>query len=380
MNAQRIFIYGLFCLGVFLLSNQNLTAKSVLDALQYQISAGPGKTLKHSTKMDFPFSDYSYSASLNIAYQTDGSKEWHQKSYFPKFGFNVHFIDYRNPLLGQGIGLSPTIVLPVFKTNSWSSELYLGMGFGWMTKPHDRNNPRNLAIGSHLNNFSDIQFDINYALDDDAQHRLGAKFKFLHVSNAAFTVPNLGLNDVSLHLAYTYQPSGEVERPEKVIPDWSWSQWWKKGQIHAKYVHAWTQKYPSFGPTYNIRGAQIMWSQPYRAFKNVQLGYHYEYNEGVYSFLKSIYEYAGQERKHSTQHSIYIGHEFRWGAFGLITQLGGYLQKNYLNSNVIYQRLGGHIYLFENEKYWLKGMYVSAILKTHLSVAEYAEFGIGIYF
>lgn len=380
MNALRHFLILSIGFGVILLANKHSNAKSFLDSLQFQVSTGIGKTFKHSTKMDFPFSDYTYGASLNIAYQTTGKKAWHQSSHFPKVGVNIHYIDYRNPLLGKGVGISPTLILPIFNTNSWSSELYLGMGFGWVTKPHDRNNQNNLAIGSHFNNFSDIQFDVNYALDDAAQHRIGAKFKFLHVSNAAFSVPNLGLNDVSLQLAYTYQPSGQVVKPEKIIPDWSWNQWWKKGRIHVKYGHAWTQKYPSFGPTYNIRGAQIMWSQPYRAFKNAQLGYHYEYNEGVYSFLKSIYEHAGQERKHSTQHSIYIGHEFRWGAFGLITQLGGYLQKNYLNSNVIYQRLGGHIYLFEKEDYCLKGMYVSAILKTHLSVAEYAEFGIGIYF
>lgn len=365
---------------LFWVLSPKVYGKSFLDSLNYSLSTGLGKTLKHTSKINIEFPEYSYSATLSAHYQSTGKKDWQIHSHYPKYGLSIHYINYNHPDLASAIGFTPEIVMPIINEKKWSISSTFGFGLGWAFNPHARNNPHNNALGSHINNFSSLSLDGRVGVGRNQQSQLGVKFKFLHVSNAAYRIPNLGLNDVSLQLIYAYQPSGNISRPPKQSISWKDNNSLKKSEKHFKYIHAWTQKYPAFGPIYRMRGFQFTWNQPYHFFKFVQLGYHFEYNEGVYSFLKSIELYPQKEFQNSIQQSIFIGHEFRWGKVAFITQLGAYVQTHYLNNQLFYQKLGAQFYFFHAKNHWLKSIYASAMLKTHLSVAEFAEMGIGFYF
>lgn len=348
--------------------------------VEWGISGGVGKTFKHNTKMNFPFPDYTYSAEITALYQTSGARDWHKKSKFPKIGFIGHFVDFNSEILGKGFGIGPAIELPIVSGNKLTLSGVLSMGAGWMNRPHRRDNEENLAIGSHINNFTSANLRLKYALDEERKHQILAQLKFFHTSNAAFTVPNLGLNDLSLQLGYAFRFSEYVERPVSSLTyDWEKEKWWKNINYRMAYGMGRGQQYPSFGPRYNIHQLQLGFAMPYSSFKEVALLYEYEYHEGVYSFLKGI-EYEGDLRQLSSQHSVLLGHEFKFGPVGIITQLGFYFTDHYLNSKRIYQKIGGHIYLWEPEKDYFKKLYLTAILKTHLSVADYVTFGIGLEF
>lgn len=378
--VRHLLIKIIFFTFVLLGMAASAKSKSIYDSLDYSFSIGIGSTLRHTNKINIELPDYSYSATLSAYYQSQGKKIWQKNSHYPKYGISLHYIDYLEPSLGTAFGFTPEIVLPIIHSEYFTLSSSMGYGLGWVMKPHSRDNLRNNALGSHLNNFSTVMLDAQFNLDRLKRSKLGIKLKFLHVSNAAFKTPNLGLNDISAHIVYTYNPSGVLSRPSKESSKLEGKRWWAASEKQVKYIHAWTQKYPAFGPIYRMSGIQLTWNQPYSTFKFWQLGYHFEYNSGVYSFLKALELYPGEEKKHSFQQSVFLGHEFRWGNLGFVTQLGIYLQNHYLNSQFLYQKLGTQYYIYQSKEFWIKSIYVAAILKTHLSVAEFAELGIGFYF
>lgn len=350
-----------------------------LQEMEWSASVGIGKTLKHSQKMLFDFPDYTYSASFLGLYQSQGNREWEKESNFPKYGFILHYMNYNSSILGQGIGIGPSIALNLLNNEKLEMEAVLSMGAGWVTKPYNHQfNNENTAIGSYLNNFSSGSLILKYNLNKQKKQQLFAQLKFLHVSNAAFTIPNLGLNDVSLQLGYTYRPSGKVEKLQQ-NKDRLENQEKRRLFFNLQSMLARGQKYPVNGPRYSIQQMQLYGSYNYRPSKSVQLGYELEYHAGIYSFLKAIY-HVGNLRKNSTQHSAFIGHEFKFGPVGFFTQLGFYLQKNHMNSQFMYQRLGLNIYVWEPNYNFLQKVYISGILKSHLSVADYGSLGLGLVF
>lgn len=353
--------------------------KTFFQDIEWSASVGMGKTLKHSQKMLFDFPDYTYSASLFAMYQSQGKRQWEKDSNFPKYGFIAHYINYNSSILGQGIGVGPAIALPLLNKEKWEMEAIFSMGAGWVNKPYNHQyNNENTAIGSYLNNFSSGSLFLKYNLDNQKKQQLFAQLKFLHVSNAAFTIPNLGLNDASFQLGYTYRPAGKLEKPHRNKSRL------EKGMknrlsLNVQGMLARGQKYPVNGPRYSISQMQLFGAYKYRPSKSLQLGYEMEYHAGIYSFLKAIY-HDGDIRKSSTQHSAFIGHEFKFGPVGFFTQLGFYLQKNYMNSQFMYQRLGLNIYVWEPQYSFLQKVYISGIVKTHLSVADYGSLGLGLVF
>ncbi|HLS70317.1 MAG TPA: hypothetical protein VK027_01510, partial [Chitinophagaceae bacterium] len=181
-----------------------------------------------------------------------------------------------------------------------------------------------------------------------------------------------------LQLGYTYRPSGKVEKLQQ-NKDRLENQEKRRLFFNLQSMLARGQKYPVNGPRYSIQQMQLYGSYNYRPSKSVQLGYELEYHAGIYSFLKAIY-HVGNLRKNSTQHSAFIGHEFKFGPVGFFTQLGFYLQKNHMNSQFMYQRLGLNIYVWEPNYNFLQKVYISGIVKTHLSVADYGSLGLGLVF
>lgn len=73
----------------------------------------------------------------------------------------------------------------------------------WVEKTFDlKNNYQSLAIGSHLNANVVLRFEKDFIINK--KQYLYAGFGLDHISNAAFKMPNLGLNFISLRLGYNF--------------------------------------------------------------------------------------------------------------------------------------------------------------------------------
>jgi hypothetical protein len=72
-------------------------------------------------------------------------------------------------------------------------------GVSYLNKKFDINtDPKDIAIGSHLNTF--VQWKVLWHLKLSNKLRLEPGLSFAHASNGRSQVPNLGLNVVSLNL------------------------------------------------------------------------------------------------------------------------------------------------------------------------------------
>lgn len=61
-----------------------------------------------------------------------------------------------------------------------------------------------------------------------------------------------------------------------------------------------------------------------------------------------------------------------------MTQIGAYYKQTYLKFDYIYEKLGGNLYLLKAEHGTVKELFISAMLLTHSTTAELAEFGLGV--
>lgn len=337
-----------------------------------------GKIIRHTKKFTGPIPDQSYALQLNILKQTWGQKDWHQRRNFPQVGLGFIYINYNRPdIYGSAFGVYPNIQLPIIRRTKWEWVFNAGMGLGYVTKPYQRmpvQNLENVAIGGHLNNVSPFATDLRWKIDRhwDAQ----AGFSFVHVSNAAFQQPNLGINMWGVHLGVRYFPLMKMPSPiHRELSDFH-NNW----RFNYKYSMAFIEKMPADGPLYPVYMLAAGFSHRYWNKNKVHVGFDYSYNTGTYAFLKSIEDKRGEESASSYQVAAFVGNEFLLGRVGVLFQLGFYLKESHDMNEIFYQKLGGVFYFYRSEKGIIKDVYGTALLKTHKAVAEFPEFGLGIAF
>ena len=160
--------------------------------LKGTISAG--QIIKHRTEIIFDNDVLSYSGELNLVWQTNGKKPWHQLQNFPRLslGLRYHSLGDKD-VVGDAIGLRANIDLPFFRKEKSALHFGFSTGIAFLTQPFDRiSNQENNAIGSHWNSSVDIKFEYERKLNKNIKIHFGIGFS--HYSNGARKLPNLGLN------------------------------------------------------------------------------------------------------------------------------------------------------------------------------------------
>ncbi len=251
------------------------------------------------------------------------------------------------------------------------------MGIGYMTRPYERlphPNEDNAVIGGHWNNISPFSSDIRWRVNPHWD--LQAGLSFFHVSNAAFQQPNLGINMWGGHLGFRYFPVSS--RPERIHKELNplKNRWLLQGRASIAFI----EHRPADGPLYPTYIGALYASKRYLGKNKAFGGIDFYYHTSQYAFVKSIEAFEGREGSQSYQVALLAGNEFLIGRVGVVFQVGYYLKEAYMQQNRFYQKLGGNIYFIRKEQGWLKELYGSALLKTHLADAELFEMGMGISF
>ncbi|MFT4062589.1 MAG: acyloxyacyl hydrolase [Edaphocola sp.] len=335
-----------------------------------------GKMIRHSSSFVGTLPTHSYAAEANLFKKTWGQKDWQQRRNYPQVGVTLYYNNYNNQdEYGQVLGIAPNIQLNLVKGQKVEWTVRAGMGVCYDTKPYSRLSPANTnnrAIGGHWNNLSPFSTDVRYHLDNHWDLQAGANFS--HVSNAAFEQPNLGINMYGAHAGLRYFPV--TANPVKIYshPEPLRNRW----LVQARYSMAFIQSAPADGPYNPIYMGALFAGKRYWSKNKVYGGVDYYYNSATYARLKSVEHFKGEEYSHSTQMAIFAGNEFLVGRLGLMFQAGYYLHKMADQKENYYQKLGGNFYFIQKEKGIVKEAFFSAILKTHMSVAELFEMGIGI--
>ena len=164
-----------------------------------------GFILEHRSTLGHLVKGYPVMYELDFGKPTLGDKIWHCENNTPDVGFSFIVLDYKNPKqLGYSFSLAPFADIPLNKKNKRSRVIMrLSWGVAYLDKSFDvKTNPKNIAIGSHFNSF--VQFKWFWHLQINKNLRFEPGFAFSHARNARTSVPNLGLNLVSLNAGLNY--------------------------------------------------------------------------------------------------------------------------------------------------------------------------------
>ena len=337
-----------------------------------------GKVFKHTKKFRADVPDHSSAYEVNFVQQTFGKKAWHQRRKYPLAGFGFAYTNYGlDSIYGKCLSIYPNLQLPIIRWRNFEWTLKAGFGLGYATKHFERTpvwDTLNTAIGSHFNNYTFFGTDFRYRIDKHWDIQLGGNFS--HISNAAFRLPNLGINMYGAHIGVRYFPVSST--PERIVKDLPKLK--NRLLIQGRIGIAGTEAGAPDGPLYPIYIVSAYASKRYASKNKAFAGLDYSYNPSIYAFLRNNEISVGSEKAQSWNSSFYVGNEFLFGHVGIMLQVGVYIKEAALKLDPYYQKLGGNLYLVQKEKGALKELYISALLKTHKAQAELVEMGVGFGF
>jgi hypothetical protein len=163
-----------------------------------------------------------------------------------------------------------------------------------------------------------------------------------------------------------------IVRELKPLPD--------RWLVHARLGTTMVAAYAPNGPLYPIYVASAWGSKRWLSKNKAFAGIDYSYHGDVAAYLHNNNLAVGDERWQSSKSAVFAGNEFLFGRVGLVFQLGAYIKQAYLKKDPLYQKVGANLYLVQKEKGTLKELFLSVFLKTHQTVAEMGELGLGVGF
>ncbi len=337
-----------------------------------------GRVFKHEAKFTLPIPALSTGIDINLLQRTYGKKPWQQARKYPTIGIGVTYINYGiDSVYGQCIGLYPNITLPLITGKKLQWTLRVGDGIAYVSNQFRRTkqvNTTNVAIGSRINDFAMFATDLRYRVNHHWDLQLGGNVT--HISNASYRKPNLGVNMMGAHLGLTYFPV--TSQPDRImrkmapIP----SRWLIQGRLSFAYISSFTPGGPLYPVYLGSAYASRRWKGKNKAFAGLDLAYY----SSIYAWQRNNEINVGHERANAYKSAVFVGNEFLLGRVGVVFQLGCYLQESAMKADRLYQKVGGQYYIVQREKGPLKELFLSAFLKTHKTVAELGELGVGFGF
>ena len=304
---------------------------------------------------------HSLGFELSFVKRSTQSKVWEQQLNNPKYGISILASTAGNKaIIGNVYALNSFIDISVFGNKTFYISTRLAGGIGWVSKPFDQeNNPKNVAIGSHLNGFIQLGAHLNY---EKNQHHFAFGFDISHFSNGAAKLPNLGLNLPYLSIGYT-RFNGNVKEAltkKKVAFSKSWS-WIALGFLAPKQV------FPTGGRTAPVFGLSSFIERRINRSSGIEFGIDLVSNQTHFDIYKEI----EKTQLDVLQIGVFSGYLFHINSsLCLYTGIGAYI-KNKLNpAGYIYNRLGIR-YIGK------KRLLLNIGIKANYAKADYFEYGIG---
>lgn len=320
-----------------------------------------GFLIAHRAVMGHLINHHTYGAEVGVVLQTNGEKQWHHDYNFPEISFNAF---YNNPgnerILGHAMGVAGGIYLPFLRENGWSFGAKFEAGLSFVTRRYDvENNPKDNAIGSHLNSLVRLGFRFEKQFRHQA---LGLNASMSHISNGAIKLPNLGLNMpfLGVHYSYFIQPiqfedTARVKRVGQKIKSW---------EFFTQLILTTKQVYPTGGRNYGV--VSLTNYVHYRAGLKCILegGIDLIYNQSI---IKDVAEDYGAEK--NFQVGAYAAYVLPIHRFHLFAGMGAYLYNPVSNNGLFYHRFGARFKIVNR-------LWANISIKSHWGKADYFEYGL----
>ena len=343
-----------------------------------EVNAFAGHVIKHSVKFHLPLPKLSTGLDVNFVYRTYGKKDWEQRRHYPTIGIGVTYTNYGiDSVYGRCFSIYPNLTIPLVTGKKIEWTLRIGDGVGYVTKTYGRmpiSDTMNNAIGSHINDYASFNTDIRYHANKKWDIQAGLNFS--HISDASYHQPNLGINLYGEHIGIRYFPvtSSPTHIHKELKP--------LKGRwlLQAKGSIAFTQIESPGGPLYPVYLASLYATKRWNSKNKLMMGIDYSYHTAIFAFERNNEANPGNEAAYAYKLGVFAGNEFLIGRLGVVLEIGYYLKQSHLKQDIYYEKIGGNYYLLQKEKGAIKEFFLTGLLKTHKSVAELAEFGLGVGF
>ena len=371
-----------FCLLFFFLVFSISSFAQGLPGFGYDMNLFEGKVLKHNSKFTLPIPEHSTGLAMNFIWKTTGKKDWEQRRRYPTIGIGITYTNYGiDSIYGRCFSIYPNMVIPLICGKRLEWTLTIGDGAGYVTGVYSRLKPVdtiNIAIGSHLNDYASFMTDLRVHINNHWDVQAG--FNFSHISDASYHQPNLGVNLYGSHIGLRYFPA--TSKPQRITKKLKPLK--NRYLLESRFTLAYNQSNAPGGPLYPIYLGTMYVSKRWISKNKFFGGIDYSYHQNIYEFLKnnanSGFIQPGTEFQHSYKAAVLAGNEFLLGRIGVVLQMGYYIHQALQVQGLYYEKIGGNWYIIQKEHGPIKELFMCAFLKTHLSVAELAEFGFGIGF
>ena len=293
---------------------------------------------------------------------TNGKKAWHVKYRYPTIGSTLFIGSVGNKeLLGNYVGVYGFSELPMIKYKNYEMSFRIACGLGYNNKIYDPiNNPKNVAVSTHFNAMMNFAVKSTYRMKN---HSVTAGIDLTHFSNAAFKVPNYGINMpyLSLGYAYAFRKAQPIEPIEMKFQ--------KRIELSAMGIYSMKEVMPIGGKRYPVYAINIA----ARRFFNHKAGMEVDLDIISKQAIMAYLPYTQKTQLSIIQVGLYMAYLVPFDKFHFVFGMGTYLRDKYKPEDFLYHRIGCR-YQFRN------GLMANFTLKTHFARADYMELGLGYTF
>ena len=374
MNGRRLVILASAIFLFSRLSAQDSAQKvQVYKSSEWSAQLMGGYLIPHHSDM---MAMYRHATGINVKYRSAINQPNGNGANIDKitYGYTFNLLNLGSEVAGYAIGAGGLVMPQSGKYNFW----ILGMGIGYLTKRYDEfGNPRNPAIGSHLNGMMHLgyHFDVGPYLNKWGW-KMYAEAGMVHFSNANWRQPNFGVNIpyLSIGAKRTLFLAGINNKS---------APWKHIKQIGASRSRSYV-KSPQHLVGFRLGRRQIELDQR-RTFVNGVLEYNCEFPRallgprfrvGANVFFDKSYMYSKFGLKSDaislndfTEVAITAGSRWEYGKWGFIADAGLYLFRPDDTKRRYYEGIGVSYKATQR-------VYLIARLKAHLSSADYMEWGV----
>lgn len=337
-------------------------------------------------------------SGLNIGMEFPSSRQrpWQQYLNDPTVGLGITYLNLGNDVMGEGIAMYPYILLNAFRTNIFHLKIKLASGLIAVNGHYDatiNEEIPNKTFGSSINAYLSGGVNLDFPLTRNVA--INAELGFDHISNGRMSEPNKGANILYGGVGFiaTLNPEEGKERKPIEFPDlpyrWSLNVTGSAGMQNADLEDSHSFFISTFhvGGIYNLTNWYGI-GYGFDVFYNDAIG-----NESKRGLFCPDHEYSTTDK---FRVGLALNNEIKFGDVSALVDWGLYLinpSRHLYNSDhetyghdsrlpLFYRTKGAGSqeachYIRFGVKYRIwDNIYLQALAKTHLHIAEFIEFGI----
>jgi len=364
MKFKKVILFLFLLIPFFSVWAQKSTS-SKTDDFFFSLQYSKGITAAHRPSLSYLIKDYPVLFNFEIGRSMNGKKSWHQIFNYPYLGLGyAHFTLGNNEIFGLANAWYGFIDVPYYPEKKLNLDYKIGLGISYISNCFNvKNNIFNFAIGSHLNVYFNLAFDLKYNLLNK-RLILATGFGITHVSNGKIQSPNLGLNILDFHLSTRYFFG---KRREKIQSKYTYLKKHSFMIIGAGGAKEYSK--PNMGKFF---AGNLTFEYEYRNSNKVSWGIGSDiFYDGV---LEDEFKWKNDNNPflHANRAGLHLTYGFHYHKVDFIIQMGSYLFPYSTDDGYFYHRVGFRVLLS-------KHLIANLTMKTHWARADIVEFGIGYY-